>query len=133
MTWERLEERLRGAGLRAHLVTLDRRVTPRELQHKVRGLVIESAARGDDATLEASGSAAEKLGLGEPAHGASVPLADTVKIWNGGLVFYGGLILAALACVVYIRARGHSLALVADVVAPVLALGLVFGRIGCLR
>ncbi len=128
---EKLVERLRASGARARLVELTRRRTPNELVHQVRGLVIESEARGDDARLVASGSAAEKLGIAEVAKGLSVPLVETVKVWNGGLVFYGGLILASLACIVYIRARGYPLMLVADAVAPVLALGLVFGRIGC--
>lgn len=130
-TFEKLDERLRGAGLRSKLVTLTRRERGNDVVTKVRGIVIESEARGDAATLVATGPAAEKLGLLEPARGATVPLVETVKIWNGGLVFYGGLILAAFACVVYIRARGHSIVHVADIVAPVLPLGLVFGRIGC--
>ncbi|MEZ0227875.1 MAG: prolipoprotein diacylglyceryl transferase [Planctomycetota bacterium] len=130
-SFEKLVERFRAGGARARTVELTRRRTPNEVIRQVRGVVIESEARGDAARLVASGSAAEKLGILEPGRGATVPLEDTLKIWNGGLVFYGGLILASLACVVYIRARGHPLMLVADAVAPVLALGLVFGRIGC--
>jgi phosphatidylglycerol:prolipoprotein diacylglycerol transferase len=130
-TLEQVEERVRNAHLHTHLVTLDRRKQGSEIVHQVRGVSIESETRGDSATLEASGSAAEKLGLTEPGRGRTIPLGDTLKIWNGGMVFYGGLIFAALACVAYIRFRRYSLALLADLIAPVLPLGMAFGRIGC--
>jgi prolipoprotein diacylglyceryl transferase len=120
-----------SSRIRSHLVTLDRRKTGEEVVHQVRGLAIETEARGDLAYLQASGPAAEKLDLSEPARGKTIPLAEAFKIWNGGMVFYGGLALAAIACVVYIRARGYRLWLFADAVAPVLALGLAFGRVGC--
>ncbi len=126
-----LERCLRNSGVHSELVTLDRRKNGEEVVHQVRGVAIETEARGDAAALQANGSAAEKLEITEPAHGKTVPLAEAFRIWNGGMVFYGGLALAALSSVVYIRLRGYRLWLFADAVAPVLALGLAFGRVGC--
>ena len=53
------------------------------------------------------------------------------KIWEGGLVFYGGFILAAATLVYYTKSKKQSLGLVADVFAPALALGQAIGRWGC--
>lgn len=58
------------------------------------------------------------------------PLA-IFKLWEGGLVFYGGFVLAVLAAVVYIRLQGLPLWKTADVCAPYIALGHAVGRIGC--
>lgn len=62
---------------------------------------------------------------------ADKPLWTMLAIWQGGMVFYGGLIVAAVAGVLYCRWRGHRVLRVADIVAPSLALGLAFGRLGC--
>ena len=58
-------------------------------------------------------------------------ILDLLKVWEGGLVFYGGLALGTVAalCVLYWRKLPPGK--VADVMAPSLALGLAFGRIGC--
>ena len=63
---------------------------------------------------------------------AGQPLLNVVKIWEGGLVFYGGLIGATVAGVTAIRIKKLPLWKVADVLAPSVALGHAFGRIGCL-
>ena len=63
---------------------------------------------------------------------AGEPLVEIFKVWRGGLVYYGGLIGASLACVLYARVKKLPLWKLADVVAPSIALGYVFGRIGCL-
>ena len=60
------------------------------------------------------------------------PVADVFKVWKGGLVYYGGLIGSSLACILYVRLKKLPLWKVADIVAPSIALGYVFGRIGCL-
>ncbi|MFH1147900.1 MAG: prolipoprotein diacylglyceryl transferase [Pseudomonadota bacterium] len=60
----------------------------------------------------------------------SAPL-ETVKIWKGGLVFYGGLILAVIVAVFYIRRNGMPLWRTMDILVPSLAIGQVFGRTGC--
>jgi phosphatidylglycerol:prolipoprotein diacylglycerol transferase len=51
---------------------------------------------------------------------------------DGGLVFYGGFAGAALAGLSYARRVGVSGWLLADIYAPATALGLVWGRMGCL-
>ncbi|MBI3271348.1 MAG: prolipoprotein diacylglyceryl transferase [Planctomycetes bacterium] len=56
---------------------------------------------------------------------------DVLKIWEGGIVFYGGLLGAVGFAVWYIRARGHSFLKVADLLSPVILLGFMFGRVGC--
>jgi phosphatidylglycerol:prolipoprotein diacylglycerol transferase len=53
------------------------------------------------------------------------------KIWEGGLVFYGGLIGAIVVTLLLLRARKLKVLPVLDVLAPSLALGHAFGRIGC--
>jgi len=53
------------------------------------------------------------------------------EIWQGGLVFYGGLVAATIALVIFIHKRKLPLAKMADIAGPPVALGLVFGRIGC--
>jgi phosphatidylglycerol---prolipoprotein diacylglyceryl transferase len=63
---------------------------------------------------------------------AGQPLSEIFAIWHGGLVFYGGLIGAIVAGAIYLCWKKLPLWKVADVLAPSIALGSVFGRIGCL-
>lgn len=63
---------------------------------------------------------------------AGEPFLSVFKVWEGGLVFHGGLVGASLACVLYCRLKNLPLWRIADVLAPSIALGHVFGRIGCL-
>jgi phosphatidylglycerol---prolipoprotein diacylglyceryl transferase len=60
------------------------------------------------------------------------PLWEVFALGRSGLVWYGGLIGASLATILYARTKRVSLWKVADVIAPSIALGHVFGRIGCL-
>ena len=54
-----------------------------------------------------------------------------VRVDQGGLVFYGGLILALAVFFAWcVRAKEHPLAL-ADLLATVVPLGHAFGRVGC--
>lgn len=57
---------------------------------------------------------------------------DVIKIWEGGLVFDGGMILGAIAVVVLVKRKGWSLFKFTDVIVPCLPLGHALGRIGCL-
>jgi len=57
---------------------------------------------------------------------------DMFKIWNGGLVFYGGFILALVAAMVYVKYKKFDLWPTADLLAPAIALGHAVGRLGCL-
>ncbi len=55
-----------------------------------------------------------------------------VRIWEGGLVFYGGLIAALAVGVWYIRRHRMPLWVTMDIFAPAIAIGHAIGRIGCL-
>jgi len=56
---------------------------------------------------------------------------DTVKIWQGGLVFYGGLVGAVLAGMAFLKRRKLPIWDWSDLLAPVAMLALAVGRIGC--
>lgn len=61
---------------------------------------------------------------------AQNPLA-VLKIWEGGLVFYGGLLGAIAVMLIYLRRHKMGFLPVADLYAPGLALGHAIGRLGC--
>jgi len=54
-----------------------------------------------------------------------------LRIWEGGLVFHGGLLLAIPLCLITVRRAGLPAWEVADVFAPAIAVGQAVGRIGC--
>ena len=58
-------------------------------------------------------------------------LIDILKIYQGGLVFYGGLIAAIIAIMSILRIKKLPVLKTLDIIALSLAIGLVFGRIGC--
>ena len=62
---------------------------------------------------------------------AGQPLTEIFAIWHGGLVYYGGLIGATLAGILCLRWKKLPIWKIADIFAPSIALGSVFGRIGC--
>jgi phosphatidylglycerol:prolipoprotein diacylglycerol transferase len=53
------------------------------------------------------------------------------RIWEGGLVFYGGFLASVLFSIAYSRSKGRDFFLVADTLIPSVALGHFFGRLGC--
>ena len=53
------------------------------------------------------------------------------RIWEGGLVFYGGLVLALATALWYMRWHRLPVWEMADLFTPSIALGLFFGRMGC--
>jgi phosphatidylglycerol:prolipoprotein diacylglycerol transferase len=63
---------------------------------------------------------------------ADQPFREIFMVQHGGLVYYGGLIGAALACMIFCRVQKLPLWKISDILAPSIALGYVFGRIGCL-
>ncbi len=63
---------------------------------------------------------------------ASRPWSEMFMIHHGGLVFYGGLIGAIISGIIFIKRRKLPLWAMGDILAPSIALGYVFGRIGCL-
>jgi phosphatidylglycerol:prolipoprotein diacylglycerol transferase len=52
-------------------------------------------------------------------------------LWEGGLVFYGGFIAAALTAFWYLRRHRLPFLAYADTLIPSVAMGHVFGRLGC--
>jgi len=54
-----------------------------------------------------------------------------LAVWEGGLVFYGGFMGAALTSWWYMRRHGMRFLPYADVLIPSVALGHFFGRLGC--
>ena len=52
-------------------------------------------------------------------------------LWEGGMVFYGGFIAAALAAAVYLRVKRMPFLPWADTLIPSVAFGQFLGRIGC--
>jgi phosphatidylglycerol:prolipoprotein diacylglycerol transferase len=63
---------------------------------------------------------------------AGKPVEEIFMVWKGGLVYYGGLIGASLACIAYVRLKKLPLWKVADILTPSVPLGCFFGRMGCL-
>lgn len=59
-------------------------------------------------------------------------LLEIANIPEGGLVIYGGLIGAAVGFAVFVHKHRLPLLAMADLLAPSMAVGLAFGRIGCL-
>lgn len=57
--------------------------------------------------------------------------ADVFAIWKGGIVLYGSIIGGAIGFLIYRALRPIPFLPVVDVVAPSLAIGVAFGRIGC--
>ncbi len=60
--------------------------------------------------------------------------ADPSRIFtaNSGLTWYGGLILAIVTSWIWCRVKGYSFTGGLDMVAPVLAAGYAWGRVGCI-
>lgn len=65
-----------------------------------------------------------------------VPIWQFLRIWEGGLVFYGsalgGIIAVSVAYRLNLQKVGMGFRQMLDIIAPAVALGLCLGRIGCL-
>lgn len=57
---------------------------------------------------------------------------DIIRIWDGGLAIYGGVIGGFLGLICACLIHKVNIIKTTDVVAPVLSLGQAFGRIGCI-
>jgi phosphatidylglycerol:prolipoprotein diacylglycerol transferase len=53
------------------------------------------------------------------------------KIWDGGLVFYGGFIFAVTGSYIFMKYKKMNLWKTADIISPGIALGHSIGRLGC--
>ena len=56
---------------------------------------------------------------------------DLLKIWEGGLTFYGGFLMAVVATIGYLWIARLPILYWLDIIAPSIALGYAFGRLGC--
>jgi len=56
---------------------------------------------------------------------------EIFKIWGGGSVYYGGLIGGFIFLLFYCRKTGLNVWKYFDTIAPAIALGIAFARIGC--
>lgn len=63
---------------------------------------------------------------------AGRPWTEIFMVQHGGLVYYGGLVGASLACIAFAALKKLPLWKLADILAPSIALGYFFGRWGCL-
>jgi len=59
-------------------------------------------------------------------------LADVLDVSSGGLIYYGGVLLAAPVVLVYLRWKRLPVRRYLDILAASLMVGLAFGRAGCL-
>ncbi len=57
--------------------------------------------------------------------------ADIFKVWEGGMVFYGGLLGGLIAVLVYLKAKKIETGRVFDCFSAPLGIGIFFGRIAC--
>ncbi|MEW6068333.1 MAG: prolipoprotein diacylglyceryl transferase [Nitrospirota bacterium] len=64
------------------------------------------------------------------AHYLKNPL-DIFKIWEGGLVFYGGLLFAVPVVIWYVKKNNIGIWRTGDIFAPSIAIGHAIGRVGC--
>ncbi len=65
-----------------------------------------------------------------PGYYLSNPL-ETLKVWQGGLVFYGGLLLAIPVALWYMKKHRLDIWGTTDIFAPSIAIGHAIGRLGC--
>jgi len=61
---------------------------------------------------------------------AADPMA-IFRLWEGGLILYGGYLAAIGGGIVFVRRRGLPVWRVGDAAAPSMALGVAIGRLGC--
>lgn len=58
-------------------------------------------------------------------------LAEVVRVWEGGIVFYGSVIGAVVALLLFRAFRRFPVLATLDALAPSVALGIALGRVGC--
>jgi prolipoprotein diacylglyceryltransferase len=62
---------------------------------------------------------------------ATNQLGAILNVSSGGLIYYGGVALASVVVLIYIRVKALPTRRCLDIVAPALMVGLAFGRAGC--
>ncbi|MDR0723615.1 MAG: prolipoprotein diacylglyceryl transferase, partial [Endomicrobium sp.] len=56
---------------------------------------------------------------------------DIFKVWQGGLVYYGGFIAVVVFTIMYCKIKNMQVLFLGDFFSPALALGHAIGRLGC--
>lgn len=56
---------------------------------------------------------------------------EIFALWRGGMMFFGGFLGGLTAGIIYLKKEKISVLLVGDIIAPAIALGEFFTRIGC--
>jgi phosphatidylglycerol:prolipoprotein diacylglycerol transferase len=56
---------------------------------------------------------------------------DILKVWEGGLTFYGGLIAGVIFGIGYLKMKRLGVRGATDIIAPQIALGIAIARVGC--
>lgn len=55
----------------------------------------------------------------------------TVRIWEGGMMFFGGFLGALVASIIFLKKHKLPILQIGDLIAPAIGLGEFFTRIGC--
>jgi len=58
-------------------------------------------------------------------------LVDIFALWEGGATLYGGFLLAIFAAAFFAKKKNIDFLLIADILSPALALGIMLTRVGC--
>lgn len=56
---------------------------------------------------------------------------SVLRIWEGGLAQYGGILVGAVTGILFFRSRGIDIWRGADLLVPSVAMGVAIGRVGC--
>jgi phosphatidylglycerol:prolipoprotein diacylglycerol transferase len=94
----------------------------------VAGLV---GSRAAFVALNAHDFAEACFGRGPSVGGRIAGCTAIFRFWEGGFVFYGGVIAAAAVVLSFCRREGWSFWRLGDLAAPTLAIGHGIGRLGC--
>jgi prolipoprotein diacylglyceryltransferase len=65
-------------------------------------------------------------------HFRNAPFGEIFNVTSGGLIYFGGLLLATVAVLVFLFLKRLPVRRYLDILAPGIMLGLAFGRAGCL-
>ena len=106
------------AGMFAALKRAEAKKIPQDYIYDISGICLISGVLGSRALYIALNPTTERW-------------SDFFKVWQGGLSFHGGLILALLCGLVYCRAKKLRFLEMCDLFMPSLALGYAIARIGC--
>ena len=110
-----------GLGVMLGWMLIDRLARPRDLSGLVLAVVFAGIA----------GARLAHVVEYWHADGFDADFTRAFRFWEGGLVFYGGLLAAFAVFLVWTRVRRAPFFATADVIAVALPLGHAFGRIGC--